>query len=71
MADEIDLANDLIASEVSRALSKLRQDASQGMGAKECVECGDSIPEGRQKLGYKFCVSCAEETERRKSLFID
>ena len=30
MADEIDLANDLIDVEVSRALSKLRQNSVQG-----------------------------------------
>lgn len=72
MADEIDIANDLIANEVSRALSKLRQTASQDPnGAKNCVECGEAIPEARQKLGFKFCVPCAEESERRKSLFAD
>lgn len=72
MADEIDLANDLIDGEVSRALNKLRQNAAQNaMGAKFCIECGDDIPLGRQKLGFKLCVSCASETERRKSLFND
>lgn len=69
MADEIDLANDLIDSEVSRALSKIRQQASQGAGTKHCVECGDDIPEARQKLGFKLCVPCAQESERRGSLF--
>jgi len=72
MADEIDLANDLIDNEVSRALSRIRQHASQlAIGAKFCVECGDDMPEGRQKLGFKLCVPCAEESERRKALFAD
>lgn len=72
MADEIDLANDLIDSEVSRALSKIRQHASQDpKGAKFCQECGETIPAERQKLGFKLCVPCAQETERRKSLFAD
>lgn len=72
MVDEIDIANDLIDSEVSRALSKLRQHTAQGAtGVKHCVECGDDIPEGRQKLGFKLCVPCAQEAERRKQLFID
>jgi RNA polymerase-binding transcription factor DksA len=72
MADEIDLANDLIDSEVSRALSKLRQNAAQGVvGSKICLECGEAVPPERQKLGFKLCVPCAEETERRKSLFAD
>ncbi|RDI40186.1 TraR/DksA C4-type zinc finger protein [Aquicella lusitana] len=72
MADEIDLANDLIDNEVSRALSKMRQNTSSGaMGSKFCLECGDDIPEGRQLLGFKLCVPCAEESERKKSLFAD
>lgn len=72
MADEIDRANDLIASEVLRALSKLRQNTEAGsIGPKNCIECGEIIPEGRQKLGFKLCVPCAEESERKKSLFAD
>jgi phage/conjugal plasmid C-4 type zinc finger TraR family protein len=72
MADEIDLANDLIDNELSRALNKIRKHASkEEEGARFCVECGDHIPEARQKLGFKLCVPCAEESERRKSLFAD
>jgi RNA polymerase-binding transcription factor DksA len=71
MADEIDLANDLIDIEVSRALSKMRQTTSNGEGSKVCHECGDNIPEGRRKLGFKLCVPCAEESERKKQLFAD
>lgn len=72
MADEIDLANDLIDSEVSRALNKLRQNASQDAdGSKFCVECGERIPDGRKKLGFKLCVPCAEEAERKRALFAD
>lgn len=72
MADTIDLANDLIDNEVSRALSKIRESVSQdAKGAKFCVECGDAIPAGRMKLGFKLCVPCAEEKERKKQLFAD
>ena len=72
MADDIDFANDLIDNEVSRALNKLRQHAAQDTkGTKFCVECGDNIPEGRQNLGFKLCVPCAEESERRRALFAD
>lgn len=72
MADDIDLANDLIDSEVSRALSKLRQSAATAMiGSKICVECGDNMPAGRTKLGFKLCVPCAEDAERKKNLFIE
>lgn len=71
MADEIDFANDLIDSEVSRALSKMRQQAGQSVGTKFCVECGDDMPPAREKLGFKFCVPCAEERERKKQLFAE
>lgn len=72
MADEIDLANDLIDNEVSRALNKIRKEgAAKVVGAKYCVECGDEMPEARQKMGFQFCVSCAQERERRESLYAD
>lgn len=72
MADEIDLANDLIDVEVSRALSKLRQGAAiSALGSEFCDECGDEMPEERRKLGFKLCVPCASETERRKSLYAE
>jgi RNA polymerase-binding transcription factor DksA len=69
MADEADIANDLIANEVLSALSKMRQDTAVKMGPKECGECGENIPTARRRLGFKLCVECAEESERRKSLF--
>lgn len=71
MADQIDLANDLIDNELSRALNKIRQSTGEPKGSKHCVECGDTIPAARQQLGFKFCVPCAEEAERRSSLFSD
>lgn len=71
MADDIDLANDLIDNEVSRALSKLRQNTPLTIGSKVCLECGDDMLEGRRKLGFNLCVPCAGEAERRKSLYAD
>lgn len=71
MADDIDIANDLIANEVSRALNRYRQNAQTTEGAKFCEECGDDIPAGRRKMGFNLCVPCAQETERKRSLFAD
>lgn len=33
-----------------------------GVSAHECVECGDSIPQGRREAvkGVQLCVECAE-----------
>ncbi|OGT60223.1 MAG: hypothetical protein A3E85_01725 [Gammaproteobacteria bacterium RIFCSPHIGHO2_12_FULL_45_12] len=70
MADAIDIANDLIDIEVARALSKMRGAASGSQKrVKQCIECNDDIPEGRQALGFALCVPCAEEVERRRNLF--
>ncbi len=71
MADEADLANDLIANEVSSVLSRLRQNTTFKIGPKECVECGENIPDARRNMGFKLCIVCAEETERRRALFVD
>ncbi len=69
MADEADRANDLIANEVMSVLSKMRQDATVKMGPEYCVECEEPVPMERRRLGFKLCVECASESERRKSLF--
>ena len=29
-----------------------------------CIDCGDQIPEVRQKHGLELCVDCAEQRER-------
>jgi len=71
MADEADVANDLIANEVLSVLSKMRQQTEVGMGPIECIECGEKIPKARRTLGFKLCIECAEESERRKALFAD
>jgi RNA polymerase-binding transcription factor DksA len=70
MADEGDIANYLVEAELSRALDKLRQESGKVVaGSKTCIECGDAIPPARKKLGFKLCISCAEEGERKKQLF--
>lgn len=35
----------------------------------ECVECGEDIAEGRLKLGFDTCITCATEAERRRKQF--
>lgn len=70
MADEIDLANDLIDNELSRALGKLQEKLRQNAeGTEFCTECEESMPVERTKLGFKLCVSCATEAERRGQMF--
>jgi RNA polymerase-binding transcription factor DksA len=70
MVDEADMANDYIDNEVSRAL-RTRQNAGQKPGSKICKSCGEAVPEPRRQMGFQLCIECAEETERRKSLFAE
>jgi len=69
MADEADMANDLIANEVSSVLYRLRQQGPVKMGPPECISCGETIPLARRELGFSLCVSCREAEERRIALF--
>ena len=71
MADEADIANDYIDNEVNRALGRIRQSLSGQAGSEICTDCGEKIPLARCKLGFKLCVQCAEQTERRRSLYAD
>ena len=38
-----------------------------GVSAKNCVECGDEIPEGRRQAvsGSTTCIECENEKEKR------
>lgn len=75
MADEADIANAYIANAITNAIEAALGQRQQNNfelkpSAQFCKECGDEIPEARRKLGnIQLCVACAEETERRKSLF--
>ena len=50
--------------DVQRKLAKQAEKPS----AKECVECGDAIPEARQRAipGVQYCVYCQEFNEHGK-----
>lgn len=73
MADDADMANDFMDNEVSRALGKLRQKngVKPAVRSAFCKDCEEEIPVERRNLGFQFCVDCAEERERRNSLFAD
>lgn len=69
MADDVDVANDYLDTEVSRAVGRIRQNAAGTPGRKTCAHCGGNIPAPRRKLGFLLCVECATENERRQALF--
>lgn len=67
MADEIDVANDLIIREMEQRIAAARKDVT--LGAAECVDCGEPVPDLRRQLGKSLCFDCAELAERRAKLF--
>jgi len=69
MADEADMANEQLDSELSRAIVRIRNSAPAGQGTRLCADCGDDVPAVRRELGFRFCISCAESRERRRALF--
>lgn len=72
MADEADIANDYINDAILRSLERMQKNQKHApnlIGSKTCRECGEDIPELRQNLGFKLCIACAEEAERRQSRF--
>ena len=69
MADEVDMANELIAREVTTVLGRLRQNSTSGIGPETCDECGEDIPDERRKHGFRLCVRCAQASERRNAQF--
>ena len=71
MADEADLANEQLNSELSRTINRIRKSAAAGKGSKNCHDCGEEIPPARRELGFRFCIGCAETRERKQSLFAD
>lgn len=70
MADAADIANAYITDAIEAALGQ-RKSAEIKPGAQFCKECDEPIPNERRALGFSLCVTCAEESERRKSQFID
>ena len=68
MADEADIANDRADLERTLAVAGIIGSLYHGASAEECEECGDEIPEARRRAlpGVKWCVGCAEITERRR-----
>lgn len=72
MADEADIAALYITNAIEAALGQRQQNVSHtSVIIKECKECGEEIPVARRELGFQLCITCAQETERRKSLFAD
>lgn len=65
MSDIIDRANDQAQEELNRNLAKAQRFDTPSLA--ECVECGEDIPERRQRLGgVTRCIDCQSVIERRR-----
>lgn len=66
--DEVDYAQERQDAELRRLITARAYALPRGESARECLECGKSIPEERRQAmpGCRFCVGCQEELERRR-----
>lgn len=62
--DQIDAT---IEDAVSRARSRLRR----GESRKDCIECGEAIPEARRRAvpGVQLCISCQAALDEEEKAF--
>jgi len=60
-----------IDASVDEAVSRARQQLPQGESLSDCEECGDPIPEARQRAvkGVHLCIKCQQEVDRRRHEF--
>jgi phage/conjugal plasmid C-4 type zinc finger TraR family protein len=65
MADIADRASVIEMDDTAREINKARAAISSGPGRMTCLECGEPIPEARQRAipGCQLCVRCQAEKE--------
>jgi phage/conjugal plasmid C-4 type zinc finger TraR family protein len=65
--EESDMAQLLSVTASADAVAKIRAAIPKGPSLSHCDECGDDIPEARQKAvaGCKLCIICQTRSERR------
>ena len=63
--------NDQIASSIEDEVARARGRLPKGESLTECEECGESIPEARQKAlpGVRLCIACQEEQDKAHTAF--
>lgn len=63
--------NDQIADSLEDEIARARSRLPKGESLAECEECGDSIPEARQKAlpGVRLCLACQEEQDKQSGPF--
>ncbi|MDG9925452.1 MULTISPECIES: TraR/DksA C4-type zinc finger protein [unclassified Pseudomonas] len=68
MADNADIANDLMLERIEQQLAA-RQPAQGGASAEDCEGCGVAIPPARLQAmagrGCLRCIECQQDHERK------
>jgi phage/conjugal plasmid C-4 type zinc finger TraR family protein len=65
--EEADMAQLLSVTQNEDAVAKIRSQIPRGPSLSHCVECGEPIPEARQRAisGCTHCVDCQQFNERK------
>lgn len=69
-ADPVDEAAELAASIADGAIAAARRanapESHPDFDGESCIDCGDTIPDGRLKLGKIRCIHCQQVLEHRQ-----
>ena len=65
MADDADLAGDLMQDQIERTLAA-RQVTAVPPGPAQCDECDNPMPDARRAHGFRICVECRRVQEARR-----
>jgi len=60
-----------IDATVKDAIDRAKSRLSQGPSLSYCADCGNSIPEARQKAmpGVRLCITCQEAEDKEEAVF--
>lgn len=58
-----------IEASLENALASVRQHLPAGESARECIECGEPIPDARRQAlpGVQLCIACQEEADKQQA----
>lgn len=64
-----DAVSDQIAHSIEDEIARARSLLPKGESLSHCEECGDPIPEARQRAlpGVRLCIRCQEEEDKNQT----
>jgi phage/conjugal plasmid C-4 type zinc finger TraR family protein len=60
-----------IDATIEDAVNRARSRIGKGQSRKDCVECGEDIPEARRSAvpGVQLCIACQAELDEQEKTF--